>query len=284
MESAYIRSNFYFSHLDDLVFDTKYIPIVLNTIGETNTDFWVPYFSDINLTAKHCDGFVVTNEFLGDHLKRTFNKPYTVIINSFNKEQLIASRVYSSRRGVARKDDNFIAGYFSGSPTHANDFEVALPEVIAFLKNRPNAILRIVGLMDFTESAKPFLKSGQIDFIPPVDFRKLQRLISEVDVNIAPLVENDFTNCKSELKFFEAAIVETPTIASPTFAFKNAIKDGVNGFLARPGEWFEKLEFLYNNPAIRKKVALAAKSYCLENYYGPKFLAKVEKAYDDLSK
>ena len=34
---------------------------------------------------------------------------------------------------------------------------------------------------------------------------------------------NKFTNCKSELKFFEAAIAETVTVASPTFNYKNAI-------------------------------------------------------------
>ena len=104
--------------------------------------------------------------------------------------------------------------------------------------------------------------------------------MSEVDVNIAPLVINDFTNCKSELKFFEAAVVETTTIASPTYAFKNAITDGKNGFLAKPGEWYEKINCLYLYPEINKKLAKDARKYVLENYYGKKFLKEVEEAYE----
>ena len=138
--------------------------------------------------------------------------------------------------------------------------------------------------MEFDTRAKEFLENGQIEFVPPVDFRKLQRAMSEVDVNIAPLVINDFTNCKSELKFFEAAIVETTTIASPTYTFKNAITDGKNGFLAQPGEWYDKLEYLYKHPKENQKIAKVAKEYALKHYYGKEFLREVEEAYDFFAK
>ena len=134
--------------------------------------------------------------------------------------------------------------------------------------------------MKFDQKMQKFVDNGQIQFIPPVDFRKLQRLMSEVDVNIAPLVDNVFTNCKSELKFFEAAAVETTTIASPTYTFKNSIKHGKTGFLCKPGEWYDTILDLYKHPEKNRKIALAAKKYCLENYYGEKFLKQVEEAYD----
>ena len=156
--------------------------------------------------------------------------------------------------------------------------------MLEFLKLHSDTIFEVVGLMNFNEAAKPFLKNGQIRLLPPVDFRKLQRRMAAVDVNLAPLVNNDFTNCKSELKFFEAAAVETTTIASPTFAFKQAIQDGKTGFLARPGEWLDKLEYLYKHPAENRQIALAAKDYCLKTYYGPHFLKTVESAYDSLAK
>ncbi len=145
-------------------------------------------------------------------------------------------------------------------------------------------ILRIVGSMNLPQKASPFVNNKQIISTSPVDFRKLQRLMSEVDVNIAPLVDNDFTNCKSELKFFEAAAVETTTIATPTYAFKNAIKHGETGFLCQPGEWYDTILDLYKHPAKNRKIALAAKDYCLKQYYGPQFLKEVEKAYDYFAK
>ncbi|MBO7718339.1 glycosyltransferase, partial [Candidatus Saccharibacteria bacterium] len=91
---------------------------------------------------------------------------------------------------------------------------------------------------------------------------------------------NDFTNCKSELKFFEAGAVETTTIASPTYAFLKAIENGKNGFLARPGEWYDKLEYLYKHPEENKTIAKQARKYALKHYYGKEFLEEVEAAYD----
>ena len=266
--------------LDDLVFDRKYLLLVTNTIGEMSSlDYWAPYFDDIHATAEKVDGFLVTNAFLGEKIKETFKKPYRVIMNSLNEEQLAASEAYLIL-GVKEGRNTFDIGYFSGSPTHVNDLDVALPEVLAFLETHENARLKVVGLMEFDERANRFLENGQIKFLPPVDFRKLQRVMCETDINIAPLTINDFTNCKSELKFFEAAAVETTTIAAPTYTFKKAIKDGKNGLLAQPGEWYEKIEYLYNNPDINRRIAKDAREYVLKNYCGKAFLKEVEEAYE----
>lgn len=271
--------------LDDLVFDKKYIMTVVNTIGETNNfDFWIPYFDRIQKTAENADGFLVTNDFLGERIGKNFNKPYRVIRNSLNDAQVAASNAYVRFKKYPGEHKKFVIGYFSGSPTHVNDLAVALPEVLEFLDFHKDAILRVVGLMDFDATVRKYFDRKQIEFVPPVDFRKLQRLMAEVDVNIAPLVINDFTNCKSELKFFEAAAVETTTIASPTYTFKKAIEDGKDGFLAQPGEWYDKLEYLYQHPKENHKVALAAKKYALQHYYGKEFLQEVEVAYDYFAK
>lgn len=271
--------------LDDLVFDKKYVMVVVNTIGEThNFDFWVPYFDRIQKTAEQVDGFLVTNDFLGEKIGASFLKPYRVIRNSLNDAQIAASNAYLGFKRYPGEGKKFVIGYFSGSPTHVNDLAVALPEVLEFLGKHRDAVLRVVGLMEFDGRAEKYLSNGQIEFLPPVDFRKLQRLMTEVDVNIAPLVINDFTNCKSELKFFEAAAVETTTIASPTYTFKHAIRDGENGYLARPGEWYDKLEYLYQHPEINRKVAMAAKKYAQKHYYGKEFLKEVEAAYDYFAK
>jgi len=50
--------------------------------------------------------------------------------------------------------------------------------------------------------------------------------------------------------------------------------------LAKPGEWYDKLEYLYSNPSENQKIAKAARKYALENYYGKKFAKEVEEAYN----
>ena len=266
--------------LDDLVFNYWDLLILMWSIRSWNVFYWFGYCWGVRRIAKKVDGFICTNEFLASKLKQSFGKPVKVIRNSLNKRQTEVSEKYLQDK----KHDGSIIGYFSGSPTHIKDFGLVEPELIRFLENHDDAKLRIVGYMKFSGLMKKLIKEGRVEIVAPVDYLKLQKLIAEVDVNIAPLVINDFTNCKSELKFFEAAVVETTTIASPTYTFKNAIKDGENGFLAQPGEWYDKLEYLYNNPEENKKIAKKAKDYALKHYYGEEFLKEVEKAYDYFAK
>ena len=269
--------------IDDLVFDKSRLDSFLEAIGEgVNRSYWAGYIDGVEYLAKNVDSFIVTNDFLRKIVENQFNKPCFVIPNFLNEEQLDASVAYLFRKNIPREE--FLIGYFSGSPTHSKDFALIETDIVKFLKAHKNAKLLVVGYMKFSKSLDVFLDNGQIQFIPPVDFRKLQRLMSEVNVNLAPLVENEFTNCKSELKFFESAIVETTTIASPTYAFKTSIKDGKTGFLCNPGEWFDRLEFLYKNPEENRKIAKAARKFCLEEYSGEKIIEKIEKVYDKLKK
>lgn len=266
--------------IDDLVFDMRYLDVVLDTIGEkVNRSYWMAYFASVQAMAKEMDFYITTNKFLSDKLKESFGKPCKEIPNSLNREQISASDVYVAQK-KNRTDKEFVMGYFSGSPTHKKDLDEALPEVIEFLEKHDNAVLSVAGYMKFSKETEKYVDEGKIRFLPMADFRKLQRLMAEVDVNIAPLVINDFTNCKSELKFFEAAAVETTTIASPTYTFSRAISDGENGFLAQPGEWYDKLEYLYKNPADNQKIAKKAREYALKHYYGKEFLKEVEEAYN----
>ena len=267
--------------LDDLVFNYHDIKLIKATTHEKSLAYWAGYVWGIRRIAKRADAFLATNDFLAQKLKRSFNKPTAVIPNSLHSIQV----AYSDEKHLQKikPHQNFVLGYFSGSPTHAKDFGLIESEIIKFLKTHSDAKLKIVGYMNFSSHAKALLDSGQIEFKKPVNFKELQKEIAKVDVNLAPLVINDFTNCKSELKFFEAAVVETTTIASPTFAFKHAIQEGKTGFLAQPGEWYDKLEYLYAHPKENRQIALAAKKYCLENYHGKKFLKEVEAAYDAIS-
>lgn len=271
--------------LDDLIFDYRDIPVLMRTTNSRNVAYWMGYFWGIRRVARKVDGFICTNGFLAGKLKRSFGKPVKVIRNSLNKEQVEISEKFVKKKDVRKiTNSGFSIGYFSGSPTHAKDFAMVEPELIRFLKSHDDVKLKIVGYMELSKEMWQLKDIGRVELAQPVDYLRLQGLMSKVDVNIAPLVINDFTNCKSELKFFEAAVVETTTIASPNYSFKKAISDGENGFLAKPGEWFDKLEYLYNHPEENRRIALVAKKYALKHYYGKEFLKEVEEAYDYFAK
>ena len=280
IDSAHEVSKKVLFDLDDLIFDYRDVPILMRSTNSKNVVYWVGYFWGVRRIAKKVDGFICTNKFLSGKLKRSFGKPVRVIRNSLNREQVEASEKCLGKK----KHEGFVVGYFSGSPTHKRDFELVEPELIRFLEKHEDARLRVVGYMRFSERMKELISAGRVEEMDIVDYLELQKLISKADVNIAPLVINDFTNCKSELKFFEAGVVETTTIASPTYTFSKAITDGENGYLAQPGEWYDKLEYLYNNPEVNRKVAIVAHKYALKHYYGKEFLKEVEEAYECFAK
>ena len=96
----------------------------------------------------------------------------------------------------------FHVGYFSGSPSHARDFAIAAPAIARLMRADPRVVLRVVGFFD----PHPQLAAlrDRIEVAPLQDFINLQRSIAEVEINIAPLQDNVFTNCKSDRRFFEA--------------------------------------------------------------------------------
>lgn len=273
--------------IDDMIFDEQMIPEIMNCLnvdtrpeydGEYNMSFWFSHCARMKLTASRADGFLASNAFLAEKLSRQFGKPCRIIRNFMNEEQLTASEKLRNNR---EEPGEFVIGYFSGSPTHYNDLMSAAPEICTFMERHKDVKLRLVGYMDLPAVFRPFYKEKRIQLHPLVDFLNLQRLISEVSVNIVPLVENDFTNCKSELKYFEAAAVNTLTAAAPTFAYRQAICHGENGFLCQPGQWLDTLEQVYSfSPQEREQRTEAALAHVLKEYSGETVRREIEQSLD----
>ena len=145
---------------------------------------------------------------------------------------------------------------------------VVAPAIKKLLDKNQDIIFRIVGFMEMPDFLKSYESSGRIERKNLVDFVELQKEIAEVDVNIAPLVGNQFSNSKSELKYFEASIVGTVTVATPTYVFSEVIRHGDNGFLCEHGQWLDTLESLYwmNKEGKVREIAVKAHDLCVDRY------------------
>ena len=272
--------------IDDYVCDVDALKIVTNTLnvhfgGEVDYDFWFAYISRMQKMASLADGFLTTNHYLGKKLSDKFNRPYQIIINSLNKEQIEVSEECFQKKQKSSSKKPYTIGYFSGTPSHINDFKIVSNELIQLLNDCPDMRLEVVGFMEFPDSMNSLMSQGRICFKPLVDFMELQVLMSKVDVSIVPLVNNSFTNCKSELKFFEAAVVGTPTIATPIFTYNSSISDNYTGFLCNPGQWYDTIMNLYSDSAVSGKIASNAREYALSQYCGESFVNILEKAYNN---
>ena len=260
---------------DDLVFDSRYVHLVIKTLDQPDNDavhwdFWHAYIGRIEATARLCQGGIATNAFLAERLGYVVGSaPCAILPNYLARDQEAVSR----QLFAAKRKRKFIGtgpvtiGYFSGTPTHNNDFAIAAPALARLLASDPQTRLRIVG---FPPQNGPLVAfADRIEIVPLQDHLNLQRVIAEVEINIAPLQSSEFSNCKSELKFFEAAVVGTWTIASPTYAFQQSIEDGVTGRLARAHEWDQALSeavTLVRDPERYTPMAEAAAAVCYERY------------------
>ena len=131
------------------------------------------------------------------------------------------------------------------------------------LDNYPSVELHIVGHLDIPQDMKQY--SQRIVIHEYVDWKALPQLISQVDINLAPLVDSVFNRAKSEIKWIEAALVKVPTIASHIGAFADMMIDGQTGLLAKDSEWKEKLESLILSADLRRELAENAYTFVLEN-------------------
>ncbi len=228
--------------VDDLIFDTRYVSLILETLdrspGEAMLDEWFAAMSRVGALLRLCDGAISTNDFLSARIEEFAQLPTWVVPNFLNTLQLDRSaEVRQNRRAPSGVTS---IGYFSGTPTHNRDFELVSTALARVMTRHTHLRLTIVGFLDIGAALRGF--TDRIDTLPLTDFLTLQTLIGSASLNIVPLLTNAFSNSKSELKYFEAAIVGTPTLASPTYTFRLAIEDGVNGYLVDAYDWEDRLE------------------------------------------
>jgi glycosyltransferase involved in cell wall biosynthesis len=260
-----------FFDVDDLVFDTTYTHLILNTLDQDLNhpnvwDTWFAYISRIGATLKLCDAAITTNDYLAQQIHKFANIPVHTIPNFLNAEQLdISNQLYQNKNSSRfARTSNIHLGYFSGTPTHNKDFSILTNALVELFEKRPEVSLLVVGFMDLKGELSQY--KSRILVYPLHDFVNLQRIIAHVEINLVPLQDNVFTNCKSELKYFEAAITGTITVATPTFTFVNSIKNGSNGYLSKSYEWFEKIDSVIDNMQQYPEMAETGYKHAKANY------------------
>ena len=271
--------------MDDLIYHTKYVPKYLNSIGdyrEFSIDVFFALAKRYEMIASICDFFIVTTEGLKKHIKEDFNKPVLVLENFLNLEQEYISQRIVLEKKNAYSGDKFIIGYFSGSNSHQRDLEIVESAIIKLMEEFDNIYLKVVGYMTLDDKLEDLKKKGRIIFDNFVPYQELQYKIGSVDVNVIPLQRHEFNECKSELKYFEASIVDTVSVAVNNEVYSSIIEDGVDGFLCNEMDWYEKLKYVYLHPEEMKKIRENAKKKCYDKYGNKNMAKKITAIYDEI--
>lgn len=75
------------------------------------------------------------------------------------------------------------------------------------------------------------------------------------DIALAPVIDNGFGNCKSDIKIKEYATIKVPVVASPVVPYREAAKDGANIAFAETFEdWYNAIKKLVDDQDERAKM------------------------------
>lgn len=273
--------------VDDLVIDTIYTDMIpyLDTMGEEERQQYDEGVRSMGKLLRMCDGAITTTSCLAHELEQYV--PQVLVNRNVASEEMVKLSLEALERrmesmgeeaeqdaaveteaGVAREEQEEFRlsspvrlGYFSGSITHNDDFDMILPVLVKLLELYEKLELHLVGELNLPEALEPYRE--RIVVHPFTDWRNLPRMISQVDINLAPLVNTTFNRAKSENKWMEAALVRVPTVASDMGAFHEMVENGKTGILCQNEEqWEEALRALIEQPHYRQMIGTAAFDYC----------------------
>lgn len=199
--------------------------------------------------AGKADCITVTTKHLSNVFSEKIGKPVYIIRETINSSQLKLVQEFKPLKNAKKVK----IAYQSGFPAHDRDFEQLGNSLITILKKYPFVEFHLFGPLNLNDRYKTV--KNQIITHKYMNYLKLQKEVSVMDINLAPLVINEFNQCKSETKIFEAALLGIPTICSPIDAYADIIDNWNNGILAKDEkDWYESLEKLILDKELRKRI------------------------------
>jgi hypothetical protein len=254
---------------------------------ETKLDQWGDLTFDIarNLhqmkirhrIIKTCDGATTSSPVLKSYFEEVIGQknvyffPNTVIVGDYEHYD------------VVRHDTN-VRIFWQGAVAHYVDW-FPLKEALRTINQKYSNLTWVLYGSKFgwvTEA----IPDERIEYYPWSDYDsyKLRRGLLNIDINLCPLANNAFNQCKSAIKWYEASLWDNPeaTLAANVAPYLE-IKEGKTGMLYNtPDDFVEKLSILIENAQLRKTLGENAKKWVYQNRVPEKTIPGLIDFYKEL--
>ncbi|MGF1456711.1 MAG: glycosyltransferase [Alphaproteobacteria bacterium] len=258
--------------IDDLIFDPDRFPDDLASYGTDLTPFeHANLVVDTPLVLKAmelCDYGLTTTRALQDIMAPiVMRKQCFLHRNAFDARHARFADLFNPHKYQKVEKDTVTLLYGSGTKAHAEDFEILVaPALVRIFEKHPQARFMGIGYLPNPDILKPWAK--RIDRLPPVwDLDAYWSLVADTDINLAMLKDNLISDCKSEIKWLEAAMLGVPSIVSPTRNYRETQRDGKTAlFAATPDDWFDRLDHLVSSAPARHRLGTAAYDHAVQTY------------------
>lgn len=206
------------------------------------------------------DLVTVTTDILGDVYKE-YNDNIAVLPNCVDPKEW-------TPLPLKKENPEEIRLFWSGGSSHYEDMTVIQDVLPHILKKYPNVSLHLLGSKwDGTLQDCPEEQIHYVDWVPTPAY-PYQVRITNPDISLIPLMDTEFSRCKSAIKWIEQSALLVPSVASLVSPYQE-VYDGTNGVFIENNSvdgWIAGIEYLIENPLDRWNMATKAHQTVKENF------------------
>jgi len=134
---------------------------------------------------------------------------------------------------LSATDDGSVTIGWMASGSHTIDAPLVIPAIKRIMKEYPNVKLHLIGWVGWEQLGQEFNEHKErIKVEPWTNIVMLPQVMADIDIGIAPLVDNLFNRAKSNIKWLQYAALGSPCVASDLAPYQD-IQNGVDGFVVK---------------------------------------------------
>ncbi len=266
--------------IDDLVFDGQNFPDTYESYaGTISPEKHFELRCGVALVRGFiglCDYGIASTEALRAELAKVVKTGKVIVHRNLLSQELAAAAKHGAIMGPKFSGGSSVTIFYgSGTLAHARDFhELVEPALARLMAENPEVRFMACGHVDVTALEEAFpSRVALVEFLPNRD--AYLKLLSGADINIAVLQANRFNDCKSEIKWLEAAAFGIPSVVSDVSVYRESLRPNDDLLVAAPdpAAWYKALRALVARPGRRAEIGARARAKALD-LYDPKKAAR----------
>jgi len=240
-----------------------------------------------DMVLRYSTAVFTISHYLEEEVKRKFKRkaiyvPIFIDTTLFQKNDLERKKI---RKNLGIRDKDILIGYV-GSFWYVEGVPVLLKAFKSLIKKYENIRLIVIGRMNLQSDNIPLLieklslRKNAI-LIPQQPRKLIPNYLSACEILCSPKIDCEINRAANPVKVIEYLAIGLPVVCSAVGGIVDAIKDGFNGLLVKPGDikdLEEKLEFIILNPEQAKEMGKNGRKTVIENYSSNSIETKIKQA------
>jgi glycosyltransferase involved in cell wall biosynthesis len=219
-------------------------------------------------TVNNADFISVTTERLKEEImKHTEQKNIVVLPNSYDIERF-EKFIFTQIHYMSKDLEECVLSWHGGS-SHAEDFEIMVQVLVRIFENPNYDHVRFQAVGWGKEDARLLPYIDRIDFIDWDHPAQFGRNLMKADIGLVPLVlNNDFNECKSNIKVQEYLALGIPVVVSDSPVYHDIVTKSKGGILIPDNNidaWVNAISDLIEDTHLRQNYGSDGRMYVREN-------------------